>query len=332
MKKRSIKTVALFSLAAVVVLSFALLYYSVTPVDRKGISVTVELPIGAGFTQIVDILDEAGVVKSRPLFYALALLKNAGKRFRAGEYEIASSMTPLEIIDKLVKGAVKDYKVTIPEDLNLREIAARLAARRLVDRDEFLKLATDKQFLASLNIRAPSVDGFLYPNTYNFTRSMGAKEIIKVMVNQFWKVYTPEMRNRTRALGMTDTQLLTLASLIGKESGFKEEKPLISAVFYNRLRKGMKLQSDPTAVYDLDNFSGGVKKSHLSRVSPYNTYMIEGLPPGPIANPGLDSIQAALYPAQVDYLYFVSNRNGSHLFSSNFNSHREAIQQYLKNN
>jgi UPF0755 protein len=332
MKKSTRKKVAIVSLLVLMAIPISLLYYSITPIAGESVSITVEIPIGAGFPQIVDILDEAGIVKNRPLFYALAILKNARKRFRAGEYEIISSMTPSEIIDRLVKGIVKGYKVTIPEDLNIREVAARLVSQRLVDREEFLKLATDKQFLVSLNIKAPSVEGFLYPNTYNFTRSMGAKEIIKVMVNQFWKVYTPEMRKRTEALGMTNTQLITLASLIGKESGFKEEKTLISAVFYNRLRKGMKLQSDPTAVYDLDNFSGSVKKSHLSRMSPYNTYIIEGLPPGPIANPGVDSIQAALYPASVEYLYFVSNRNGSHLFSITFNSHREAIQQFLKNN
>lgn len=332
MKKNSRIKIVFIVLLILMVLPVSLLYYSMTPADDRGVTITVEIPIGAGFPQIVDILDDAGVVKNRPLFYALAILKNARKRFRAGEYEIDSSMTPAEIIDRLVRGIVKGYKVTIPEDLNLREVAARLVSQRLVDKEEFLKLATDKRFLASLNIKAPSVDGFLYPNTYNFTRSMGAKEIIKVMVNQFWKVYTPEMRRRAEALGMTTTQLITLASLIGKESGFKEEKPLIAAVFYNRLRKGMKLQSDPTAVYDLDNFSGSVKKSHLSRISPYNTYIIEGLPPGPIANPGVDSIKAALFPATVDYLYFVSNRNGSHLFSSTFGSHREAIQQYLKNN
>lgn len=315
-------------LACAILAGFLLFLYAVSPVDDRHVTVTVEIPIGARFRQVVDILDNAGLVRNRVCFYGLAFVKNARRHIHAGEYEFTTDMSPSEIINKLVKGLVKAYKVTIPEDLTIREIAARLAALGLINEKDFFTLARDKTFLQSLGIRSNSVEGFMFPNTYNFTRSMGAREIIKVMVSQFWKSYTPEMRRRAQELGWSTEKVVTLASLIGKESGFREEKSLIAAVFHNRMKKGMKLQSDPTAVYDLADFTGAVKPGHLRRLSPYNTYVIDGLPPGPIANPGADSIYAALFPASVDYLYFVSNGNGSHLFSSSFNSHQNAIHQY----
>ena len=160
---------------------------------------------------------------------------------------------------------------------------------------------------------------------------MGAKDIIRTMVNQFWKTFTHEMQERAEELGMTIPQVVTLASIIGKESGFKDEKPLISAVFHNRLKKRMRLQSDPTAVYDLKSITRVIKRKHLLRRTPYNTYIINGLPPGPIANPAIDSLQAALYPASVNYLYFVSNNDGSHNFSSSLSAHNRAVIKYQIN-
>ena len=151
---------------------------------------------------------------------------------------------------------------------------------------------------------------------------------MRIMVNQFWKKVTPAMLDRAGKLGFSIQEYITLASIIGKESSDGTEKPLISAVFHNRLKRKMRLQSDPTAVYDMDNFNGAVKRSHLKRNSPYNTYIIKGLPPGPIANPGLDSLKAALYPEKIDYLYFVSKRDGSHFFSSSLDMHNEAISHY----
>jgi UPF0755 protein len=157
---------------------------------------------------------------------------------------------------------------------------------------------------------------------------MGAKDIIRIMVNQFWKTFTHEMQERAEELSMSIPQIVTLASIIGKESGFKDEKPLISAVFHNRLKKRMRLQSDPTAVYDLKSITRVIKRKHLLRKTPYNTYIINGLPPGPIANPAIDSFQAALYPASVNYLYFVSNNDGSHNFSSSLSAHNRAVIKY----
>jgi UPF0755 protein len=303
-------------------------HYAFSPVDNKNVTVTVDIPSGTSFLQSVDILEKSGLIKHNYLFYFLVISRNAQGHIRAGEYELATSMSPMEIISKLVKGDIIAYPVTFPEDYTVREIAARLAAFKLVEENAFLSLSSDTKFLAPLGIEGASAEGYLYPDTYKFDKSMDAKDIMRIMVNQFWKMFTPKMRKRADELGMTIPQIITMASIIGKESGYKDEKPSVSAVFHNRMRKGMKLQSDPTSIYDLKYFSGTIKRKHLMRNTPYNTYVINGLPPGPIANPAIDSLNAALYPAPVDYLYFVSNNNGSHQFSSNLSAHNKAVLKY----
>jgi UPF0755 protein len=179
-----------------------------------------------------------------------------------------------------------------------------------------------------LGIKGKSIEGYLFPNTYHFDRSMSTRQIMKIMHSEFWKKVTPEMVKRANELGFDLNQFVTFASIVGKESGNQPEKKTISAVFHNRLKKKIRLQSDPTAVYDLDNFNGKVLRSHLRRNSPYNTYIIRGLPPGPIANPGLTSLKAALYPAPVKHLYFVSKKDGSHFFSSSLDVHNQAAYHY----
>jgi peptidoglycan lytic transglycosylase G len=304
------------------------LYYAFSSTDSGKETVTVDIPKGTSFLQSVNLLEDAGLVKHKYLFYGLVILRNAHRQIRAGEYEMSASMSPMDIINKLVKGDVKLYKVTIPEDFTMREIAARLASDKLVDEKVFLSLAKDTKLLTELDIEGKSVEGYLYPETYHFDKLTGAKAIIETMVTQFRKRFTPEMEKRAKELGMTPHQVVTLASLIGKETGNEKEKPQVSAVFHNRLSKKMKLQSDPTSVYDLESFDGAVKKKHLLRRSPYNTYVIDGLPPGPIANPAIDSLKAALYPAPGNYLYFVSNNDGSHNFSSSLAAHNRAVTKY----
>ncbi|PKN34999.1 MAG: endolytic transglycosylase MltG [Deltaproteobacteria bacterium HGW-Deltaproteobacteria-19] len=331
-KKIRGKVILLFLAGIAFLLLASFLYFTYSPVDDRYVTSTVEIPRGTGFVEIVDILEKTGLVRNKPFFYALAVLKRSNRQIRAGEYELASSMSPNEIIGRLVRGMIKGYKVTIPEDWSLQEISDLLSSPefKLVDREAFLATARDPDFLKTLNIRGPSAEGYLFPNTYIFARTTGSREIIKAMVHQFWKVFTPAMRNRAAQMGLTVHETVTLASLIGKETGLKSEKDLISAVFHNRLRKQMKLQCDPTAVYDLERFNGAVKRRHLRRNSPYNTYVIDGLPPGPIANPGADSLQAALHPAASDFLYFVSRQNGSHEFSKSYLAHNEAIIKYRR--
>ncbi|MGO9137309.1 MAG: endolytic transglycosylase MltG [Syntrophales bacterium] len=312
------------------------LYYALSPVDRFAFSpvdsrtepVTVDIPSGTGSLGSVDLLENAGLIKNKYLFYALVIARNARVKIKAGEYELSTSMSPLDIINKLVKGDIKLYTVTIPEDFTVAEIAACLASHKLVDEKAFVSLCEDGKFVASLGIEGKTVEGYLYPDTYKFDKSMDAKYIIRTMVNNFWTKFGDKMRERAEELGLTINQVVTLASLIGKETGDEKEKPQVSAVFHNRLKKRMKLQSDPTAVYDLWSVTKIVKKKHLLKNTPYNTYVINGLPPGPIANPGVDSLQAALYPASVNYLYFVSNNDGSHNFSPSLAAHNRAVLKY----
>ena len=325
---KSRKRLVFIAMILFIFMALSLLFYALTPVDSRNVTSIINIPKGTSFIQSVDMLEEAGLIKHRYIFYLLVISKNAHRHIRAGEYELSTSMSPMDILNKLVRGEIKSYKVTIPEDFSVREIADRLVSFRLVDEKAFMNLASDSSFLRSLGLKSSFIEGYLYPDTYLFDRSMSTREIIQIMVDRFWKAMTPDKQKRVDELGMSLQEAVTLASIIGKESGYKDEKALISAVFHNRLKKGMKLQSDPTAIYDLKSFNGIVLRSHLRRETPYNTYHIKGLPPSPIGNPAADSLQAALYPAPVDYLYFVSNNNGSHNFSSSLKDHNKAVLRY----
>ncbi len=327
LNQRAKKWIAL-GVALLMLFSLFLISFAVRPIDDQAAQATVYIPKGTSFPAIVNILDQAGMVKNKPLFILLALFKGAARSIKAGEYELATSMPPNKIIDKLAKGEIKIHKVPIPEDYTLKQIADRLVAEELVTEENFISVTTDPVFLASLNIDADSAEGYLYPDTYDFYWGMTTQEIVRTMVNQFWVKVTPKMSERAKKLGMTTTEFVTLASLIGKETGHKEEKDKVSAVFHNRLKKGMRLQSDPTAVYSLDAHRRVVRRKDLDSDMPYNTYKIRGLPPGPIANPGIDSLQAALNPAFVNYLYFVSKNDGTHIFSSNLAAHAQAVLKY----
>lgn len=320
---------ALISVAVLFLLYF--LVYIFSPVDKGGAVTTIEIKKGLSFRQVNAILAEAGLVRHPLLFHLLALGNRATERIKAGEYELSQTLSPRDILQKLVRGEVKAFMIAVLEDSTLRDLLERLVSPRLVDPAEFLRLAHDPDFLRSLGIEGISVEGYLFPDTYRLDRTMGAEQIIRIMVGEFWKSFTPEMQRQLPHLGFTLTEIVTLASLIGKEAGHSQEKPYVSAVFHNRLKKGMKLQSDPTAVYNLENFSGKIRRRHLRIDTPHNTYLIDALPPTPIGNPGLDSLKAALYPAQVNYLYFVSKNDGTHQFSATFPDHRRAVIKYQVN-
>jgi UPF0755 protein len=304
------------------------LLYIDRPVNPALPAKTVRILPGTGLFKVVDKLQREGLVRNPPFFYLLVLTKGAARHLRAGAYEFSGKMTPLAIVNKLSRGDISVCKVTIAEDLSLKEIAAQLAERHLVDGKKFLALATDRTFLRSLGIEGSSAEGYLYPDTYFFDFAISPEQLIRRMVEQFWRVVNPEMRNEVHQMGLTMNEFVTVASLIGKETGYSAEKPLIAAVFYNRLKKGMRLQSDPTAVYHMTPFEGKITRRHLLTPSPHNTYCIKGLPPGPIANPGRDSLLAAVHPAKVEYLYFVSKGNGSHQFSSTLKEHNQAVVRY----
>ncbi len=328
--KRYSKILLFVLLSALIIPALHFLPFLLIPPHRKALTLTVEIPRGIPFSQVANELWENEVIRDKQSFLLLARLLNATTRIQAGEYEFTTSMLPSQVLDKLVRGLTKTYPVTIPEGYSLQQIAFLLASSGLSDQDAFLAKTRDPVLLSDLGIEEESLEGYLFPATYHLTRGLAEEEIIKMMVNKFQQIYTPELQQRAQALGLTRKEVLTLASIIEKETSVIEEMPLIAAVFHNRLKKRMRLESDPTVIYGIKDFDGNLRKKDLQTWSPYNTYRIFGLPPGPIANPGRDAILAALYPAEVPYLYFVSRNDGTHLFSSSYKEHNQAVWKYQK--
>jgi len=219
------------------------------------------------------------------------------------------------------------HPVTIPEGYRIIEIGDILVKNGLADKEKFLEQTKNTKLLKEIS--TGSLEGYLFPETYHFGKFTDEKTIVKKMVDTFKeRTLKQEFLNRAKEMGFSFHEIITLASLIEKETGKDSERKQISSVFHNRLKKNMLLQTDPTVIYAIENFDGNIKKRHLKIDSPYNTYRYKGLPPGPISSPGLKSIVAALYPANTSNLYFVSRRDGSHQFSSTLNQHNEAVQKY----
>jgi UPF0755 protein len=218
--------------------------------------------------------------------------------------------------------------VTIPEGLTVREIAELLGKMQIADGAKFLALAAESELLQSLGLDHGGLEGYLFPDTYYFTPATPEREILLAMAEQFRKAIRPLLAQRDDGIGLSPHEIVTLASVVEKETGVEAERPLVSAVFHNRLKRQMPLQSDPTVIYGLKKFDGNLTRKDLREPSPYNTYRITGLPPGPICNPGLSSIRAALYPADVPFLYFVSKNDGTHLFSESLAEHNRAVKTY----
>jgi UPF0755 protein len=327
LRRHRLPVLALFA-AAGILAAFWFLGTIRYPATGQDEIVTVYIPRGATFSQVVNLLDEKGLVRSRLFFRAMAHFYNAPRQIKAGEYEFSRALPQGEILGKLINGDVKKHTIVVPEGFTVRLIAARLAANDLVDEKEFLRLAKDREFLATLKIPGPSAEGFLFPDTYNFDRTMDARTIMKMMSDQFWVKVTGAMIEKARSEGLSLKEWVTLASIIEKETGRKDEMPLVSAVFHNRLRIKMPLQSDPTVIYGIENFDGNLTRTHLERQNPYNSYLNRGLPPGPICNPGMDALTAALNPATVGYFYFVSRNDGSHQFSATLAEHSRAVRKY----
>ncbi|MBI5048251.1 MAG: endolytic transglycosylase MltG [Deltaproteobacteria bacterium] len=301
-----------------------------TPPSMEKAVKTVFVPQGASFNIIARELEKEGIITNAGKFSLLAKFKSAITKIKAGEYEFSTSMTPLEVLDMMLKGEVKDYAITIPEGYNIREIALVLNNINLLDKDEFAAKAMNATFVASLGIDGDSVEGYLFPDTYRLTKGISAEEIINKMVQRFNAVYNEIAYKKPYGFKMSKKQIVTLASIIEKETGDGVERPLISAVFHNRIKKGMRLESDPTVIYGINRFNGNLTRKDLLTKTPYNTYQIYGLPPGPIANPGRASLEAAVSPSDEKYLFFVSKNNGSHYFSKSLKEHNSAVQFYQK--
>jgi len=283
---------------------------------------------GDSLAAVVRKLRDQKLISNGFLFSIWARLSGAEKKIHQGLYQFESSAPPREILDRLVSGRGTFQTVTIPEGLTVKEIATLLDKMQIADKENFLAEAANPSLLTTLGLHEKGLEGYLFPSTYHFTPSTPEKEIILTLAEQFRKISLPLLNHLDGANSLTPHQVLTLASIIEKETGIDAERPLISAVFHNRLKRQMPLQSDPTVIYGMKDFTGNLTRKHLNDPTPYNTYRIAALPPGPICNPSLASIRAALQPAPVSYLYFVSKNDGTHLFSETIEEHNRAVKAF----
>lgn len=305
--------------------------YAVTPMPmREGANLHVLIPPKTSLAGIQNILAENGVIPPGRGFYYLARVSRLSQRLQAGEYLFSPGQTPDQILRVLAAGSTVRWSVTIPEGANIYQLADILAEGGWGERDLFLELVRDPDILARHGVRAASLEGYLFPDTYQLLRGQNPREIIGLMVERGRQVRQELGDLRDNALGLSPHEVLTLASIVEKETAAPEERPLIAQVFLNRLQQSMRLQTDPTVIYGLADFDGNLTRKDLETPSPYNTYLINGLPPGPIANPGRAAIAAVLHPASESYLYFVSKNDGTHYFSRDLAEHNRAVLKYQK--
>lgn len=292
--------------------------------------IIVEVGENDPFQAVAQQLKEKSLIRSSLAFRVTAQLQNKDTQIKAGEYEMSPSMSPREILDRMVRGEMFHRRVTVKEGMSLADIMKTLKEAGIIEPLPFQLALEDREFLESQGIESSSFEGYLFPETYYFPRNTSPKKIIAAMHEQLEKRWLPEWTQRAEILELSKHNVLTLASIIEKESGNFDEQPVISSVFHNRLKRNMRLQADPTVIYGIKDFNGNITKRDLTTLTPYNTYMIDGLPPGPIANPGINAIKAALYPADTNYLYFVGNGDGEHIFSESLDQHNNAVNQYQR--
>ena len=293
--------------------------------------ILIDVPPGRTFIGVANELQRLGLIKNVFYFRIYARLTVGSNNLKVGEYELSRNMGPKDILKTLSSGHSYARTFTIPEGTNMYEIAQVLESKNLGTAASFLKLFKDKVFIKSLlGEELHSFEGYLYPETYHFTKYTGQKEIVAAMVKNF--LFTYGQLKGPNPLNLTRHQIVTMASVIEKETGAPEERPLIGSVFYNRLNTPMRLQSDPTILYGIMDRTGVMKKNisreDLIAHTRYNTYKVDGLPFGPIANPGKESLRAVFQPAQSKYLYFVSRNDGTHVFSETLEQHNNAVRRF----
>ncbi|MEW6351142.1 MAG: endolytic transglycosylase MltG [Thermodesulfobacteriota bacterium] len=297
----------------------------------KGREVVVTIPKGASVSQVGSILQEHGVVSSRLVFKLVAMIRGEQRKIQAGEYLVKTGSDAGDVLDLLISGKTLTITLTIPEGYNLDQVAATMEQRGIMPRSELLKRAKDPRLLKELGIEGDSLEGYLFPDTYFFrlSESKDPELVIRRMCKRFAEVYDKHVKATADKYRWTRHQVVTMASLIEKEA-VAEEHRLVSAVFHNRLRKNMRLESDPTVIYGIKAMGEKITRADLQRKHPYNTYQIHGLPPGPIANPGKASLLAAIDPADVKYLFFVAKNDGTHDFSETLKEHNEKVDRYQR--
>lgn len=297
--------------------------------DPAAPAVSISIAPGTPLNHAGALLKDSGVIRSGSAFIIFSRMTGNDRRMKSGTYELSPSMPLKKIISILTTGGSSALCFTVPEGSDTTKIANILRKKNYLAASEFRSAAGQEAAAYSRGITADSLEGYLFPETYCASADAGANAIIDMMVGEFRKKLPAGAEEDAEALGMSIHKIITLASIIEKEASDPDERRLVSAVFHNRLKAGMPLQSCASVIYALgSNYDGNLTKSDLEIESPYNTYLNKGLPPGPISNPGVESIIAALHPAEADYLYFVSTNNGRHAFSSTYEEHLSAVRQY----
>ena len=310
--------------ALILALVISWFYLWVFPAPSLAPPSQVSIEKGQSFRSVARHLKAAGVVRSSTVLLAYGALTGKARRIQPGDYEFKGGERIPEVMRHLVNGDFVSIVVAIPEGLTVHQIAERIGATGLVCQSEFERAAHDGPLVTALGLRPLGAEGYLFPATYKFSPRAKVADVLSAMLMRFFEVLTPQAEERMFNLGLTPRELVTMASIVEKEAKIPGERKLIASVFYNRLRVGMPLQSDPTAEYSLEGESHSAAAA-VRMPSTFNTYSFAGLPPGPIANPGQRSIEAALYPAKTDYLYFVARDDGTHIFSKSFEEHQKAI-------
>jgi UPF0755 protein len=293
----------------------------------------VDIPPGSSQTAIARRLKDAGVVRTESTFRAAVWMRGAGRRLQAGEYRFDRPMSAAEIVDKIRSGDVFLQTITFREGLTIRQMSELYQSRGLGRASDFVAAARNAAPIRALDPQATDLEGYLFPDTYSLPRATTAAQLVERMVAAFQKVLTLDLREQAAARGLSLRELVTLASLVEKETARPEERPVVSAVYHNRLRIRMALYCDPTVIYALERagrYTGDLTREDLQFDSPYNTYRYAGLPPGPIAAPGRAALEAAANPADASYLYFVSRNDGSHVFANTLDEHNRNVYEYQK--
>lgn len=296
-----------------------------------GDEIFVDIPAGAGARSIGRQLVDAGIVRDEVTFRAALVRDGRARDLKAGEYRFEQASTVDAVIERLIKGDVYRRMVTFREGLTMAEMADVFAASGLGTAAQFLAAAADPAPIRALDPDAKNLEGYLYPETYGLPRGTPAATLVRLMVSHFEKAFDADLRQAAAAQGLSVRQVVTLASLVEKETAREDERPLVGAVYRNRVKIGMGMQADPTVIYALQNakrWDGNLSRADLEFDSPYNTYRYAGLPPGPIAAPSRASLAAAVHPADVTYLYFVSKNDGSHVFATTLAEHNRNVQQW----
>jgi UPF0755 protein len=293
--------------------------------------VFVDVPPGAGPAAIGQRLVDAGVVQDTMTFRGALWMSGRARDLKAGEYRFTEPMTPIDVISKIARGDVYRRAITFREGLTISEMAKVFEASGFGSAQDFVKAAADPSSIKDVDPAAPDLEGYLFPETYSLPRNTPASVLVTQMVTLFEKSFTPEMRDAVKARGLTIREAVTVASLVEKETAVDGERPLVAAVYLNRHRIGMPMQADPTVIYALaraGRYDGNIRRDDLQFDSPYNTYRYPGLPPGPIAAPGAAALAAVAKPADVDYLYFVSRNDGSHVFARTLEEHNRNVREW----